>query len=70
MRSGISECFTGKELFVHGGFKEQQPHKELLKVDFSLLKANPDSKKPLEFQLVKVFGKSVIGGKMMYFKQR
>lgn len=65
MRSGISECFSGKELFIHGGFKEQQPHRELLKVDFSTLKANPDSKRPLEFKSVQMFAQSVIGGKMM-----
>jgi len=65
MRSGISECFTGRKLFIHGGFKEQQPHRELIEVDFSLLKNNPDSKKPLEFKSILNFSNCVIGGKMM-----
>jgi len=40
------------------------------KVDLSILRENPNMKKPLEFKFVKTLGKKVIGGKIINFKEK
>lgn len=43
-RSGVSETFNSETLtlYIHGGFNEQQPHRDLFKVDFKPFKTQTD----------------------------